>query len=70
VKEQVPKTGKQRPGRPGCGRSTQVHVRLPPNEIKAIDDYIKRLGGRTSRPVAMRELIRWALSPGWPPEER
>jgi metal-responsive CopG/Arc/MetJ family transcriptional regulator len=41
---------------------TPVTVRMPANELAALDDYIKRQGEeKPSRPEAIRRLVRWAL---------
>jgi hypothetical protein len=58
---------KKRRGRPtlyegseGKG-APQVSVRLPPNELAAIDGWIARQKEEMSRPVAIRALVKMAL---------
>jgi len=46
---------KQR-GRPATG-ATPIMVRVLPDQLKAIDDWIEQDGGRFSRPEAIRQLV-------------
>jgi hypothetical protein len=47
-------------GRPTTG-STPVLVRLPPDELAAIDAWIKKEHDGASRPMAIRRLVEQAL---------
>jgi hypothetical protein len=48
-------------GRPRVG-ATQVNVRIPPAEVKALDGWIKsQPTPRPSRPEAIRRLVEYAI---------
>ena len=47
-------------GRPPV-HSTAVMVRIPPEELAALDAWIAKANPKPSRPVAIRELVRDAL---------
>jgi hypothetical protein len=49
-------------GRPRSGVGTPVQVRLNPEQLKFLDDWIlKKAGGKATRPAAIRELLMMAL---------
>ena len=51
--------GRKRIGRPPVN-STPVTVRLPPDQLQRLDEWIEEDGGRFSRPEAIRVLIEHA----------
>jgi hypothetical protein len=61
---------KKRRGRPtlyegGEGKGApQIGIRIPPDELAAVDDWIAEQGEPLSRGVAIRRLIRIALKKG------
>jgi hypothetical protein len=56
-------TKKRSRGRPRVG-ATPVNTRFPPDELKALDDWIARQKEELSRPVAVRMLVAHALQRG------
>ena len=61
---------KKRRGRPtlyegGEGKGApQIGIRIPPDELAAVDDWIAKQKEPLSRGVAIRRLIRMALKKG------
>ncbi len=57
---------KRERGRPPTGAGVSIHVRLPPAEIDALDQWIaeqKKPGSRhMTRPEAVRHLVKLALA--------
>lgn len=53
-------TRKAKPGRPPVG-STSINVRLPPDELSALDAHISLQDDKPTRPEAIRRLVRQAL---------
>jgi hypothetical protein len=49
-------------GRPATGRGVPVQVRMPLDELKALDEWIKADGGLLSRPQAIRRLVKLGLT--------
>ena len=47
-------------GRPAV-HATPVLVRMPPGQLKALDDWIKKQREHRSRPEAIREILERAL---------
>ncbi len=47
-------------GRPKTGIGTLVGVRLQPEQLLRLDEWIEQDGGRFSRPEAMRRLLEQA----------
>ena len=52
---------KKRIGRPPVN-AVPVLVRIPPAELKPIDDWIAKQGDRVSRPEAIRRLVDLGLN--------
>lgn len=52
---------KRRGRKPQGGRQPAVLVRMPPDELAALDDYVERQPDKPTRPEAIRRLIKWAL---------
>jgi len=44
-------------GRPATGKGTLIGVRLQPDQLQRLDDWIEEDGGRFSRPEAIRKLL-------------
>jgi len=53
-------TPKRKRGRPRVG-STLISVRLPPIDLKRLDDWRKRQADKPGRPEAIRRLIAKAM---------
>ena len=49
-------------GRPATGVGTMIGVRLHGDDLAALDEWITKQGDRLSRPEAVRQLIRLAMS--------
>lgn len=47
-------------GRPATGKGTLIGVRLQPDQLQRLDDWIEEDGGRFSRPEAIRKLLEHA----------
>lgn len=47
-------------GRPATGKGTLIGVRLQPEQLQRLDDWIEDDGGRFSRPEAIRKLLEHA----------
>jgi len=54
---------KKKMGRPRVG-STSINVRLPPDELTALDAWIAKQPDKPSRPEALRRLAKIALAKG------
>ncbi|SDC02145.1 hypothetical protein SAMN05216337_100142 [Bradyrhizobium brasilense] len=52
---------KKKRGPPATGQGTQIQVRLQPDDLTAVDDWIAKHDGEPSRPEAIRTLMRQAL---------
>jgi len=48
-------------GRPATGVNTSINVRIPPDELAAIDNWISEQDDDISRPEAIRRLVRLVL---------
>ena len=53
---------KKKMGRPATGVGTMIGVRLHGDDLAALDEWITKQGDRLSRPEAVRQLIRLAMS--------
>jgi len=54
-------TARKSGGRPRA-RAVPINVRMPPNEVAALDNWIKRQGETDlSRPIAIRLLVELGL---------
>ena len=51
---------RRKPGPPATGKGTPIQVRLQPEQLQRLDDWIEEDGGRFSRPEAIRVLIEHA----------
>lgn len=49
---------RRKPGPPATGKGTPIQVRLQPEQLKELDDWIASEGGEKSRPEAIREILR------------
>ena len=49
---------KKRMGRPATGKGTPVMVRLQPDDLELLDLWIKANDEQTTRPEAMRRILR------------
>lgn len=47
-------------GRPATGKGTLIGVRLQPDQLERLDQWIEEDGGRFSRPEAVRRLLEHA----------
>lgn len=54
----------KRPGPLPTGKGTLVGVRLQPGDLKALDHWIRAYGKPQTRPEAIRQLVRSALTIG------
>ena len=62
MKQRKPKLKSRTRGRPRLGRKLLlIVVRLPPNELKALDRWIKADGALLSRQQAIRRILSTAL---------
>lgn len=59
--KRVRQAKKRGPGRPATGQGLQVQVRLPPDELADLDDWIERDGSLLTRPQAIRRLVASAI---------
>jgi hypothetical protein len=57
----TPQAKKRGRGRPATG-AKGVYVKVPPEEMAALDAWIKRQTDRPSRPEALRRLAKIALT--------
>ena len=56
---------KKRPGRPAStGTGLQIQVRMLPDLVRELDEWIIRQSDRPSRPEAVRRLVQRALGRG------
>jgi len=53
-------------GRPATGKGTLVGVRIQPDQLKLLDDWIARAREHRSRPRAIRQILEQALAPAAP----
>lgn len=56
---------KKRRGPVPTGKGTLVGVRLQPDDLSTLDDYIREQRDALSRPEAVRQLLRIALHERW-----
>jgi hypothetical protein len=61
VAQSTPRSKKNLGGRPRVD-SIKVHVAVPPDEMTAIDAWIKQQPDKPSRPEALRRLAKIALA--------
>lgn len=57
-----------RRGRPSTGTNPAIGVRIPPQELAALDDWRRRQPDLPSRPEAIRRLVGKALAAEGRPE--
>ncbi|WP_446660365.1 ribbon-helix-helix domain-containing protein [Blastomonas sp. SL216] len=50
----------KRKGRPATGKGVPISVRLQPDQLERLDQWIEDDGGRFSRPEAIRQLLEHA----------
>ena len=48
-------------GRPATGAGHTIGVRLQPDDLQALDQFIESRAASTSRPEAIREILRITL---------
>jgi hypothetical protein len=60
MKRQAVKIRKKRGPAP-TGKGTQIQVRLQPDDLTAVDDWIAKQDDAPTRPEAIRTLVRQAL---------
>ena len=53
-------------GRPATGKGTLVGVRIQPDQLKLLDDWIASAREHRSRPGAIRQILEQALAPAAP----
>jgi hypothetical protein len=56
---------KKKRGPAPTGKGVQVVVRLQPDDLSTLDDYIREQEDVLSRPEAVRRLLRIALRERW-----
>jgi hypothetical protein len=62
MSKSIPATRKKRGrGRPRVG-STQVNVKIPPPQLRALDDWIAKQADKPLRTIAIRRLLKHALA--------
>ncbi|MBH5371416.1 hypothetical protein [Bradyrhizobium glycinis] len=61
MKRQAVKVRKKRGPAP-TGKGTQIQVRLQPDDLIAVDDWIAKQDKAPTRPEAIRTLMRQALN--------
>lgn len=60
MKRQAVKIRKKR-GPPATGKGAQIQVRLQPDDLSAVDNWIAEQDSAPTRPEAIRTLVRQAL---------